>query len=74
MNGGVQYSQAAGEQYLQPVTPPRNTSYDTELTVGYDLDLFGGIRRGIEAARADDEAVADAHAIISDRKSRKTIA
>ena len=57
LNAGVQYTQLAGEQYLQPITPPRTTYYDTELTVGYDLDLFGGIRRGIEAARADDEAV-----------------
>jgi multidrug efflux system outer membrane protein len=57
VNAGVQYAQLAGEQYLQPITPPRSTYYDSELTVGYDLDLFGGIRRGIEAARADDEAV-----------------
>jgi len=57
VNAGVQYSQLAGQQYLQPITPPRATYYDTELTVGYDLDLFGGIRRGIEAARANDEAV-----------------
>src|SRR5690349_15421514 len=52
VNAGVQYAQLAGEQYLQPITPPRSTYYDTGLTVGYDLDLFGGIRRGIEAARA----------------------
>jgi multidrug efflux system outer membrane protein len=57
VTGGVEYAQLAGEQYLLPITPPRNTYYDTGLTVGYDLDLFGGIRRGIEAARADDEAV-----------------
>jgi outer membrane protein TolC len=38
----------------------RATYYDTELTVGYDLDLFGGIRRGIEAARAAATACAKA--------------
>jgi outer membrane protein, multidrug efflux system len=57
LEGGVEYSQLAGEQYLLPITPPRNTYYDTGLTVGYDLDLFGGIRRGIEAAKANKEAV-----------------
>jgi outer membrane protein, multidrug efflux system len=57
VGGGVQYAQLAGEQYLLPTRLPRDKYYDTELTVSYDLDLFGGIRRGIEAARADDEAV-----------------
>ena len=64
IQAGVEYAQLAGEQYLQPITVPRNTYYDTELTVGYDLDLFGGIRRGIEAARADDEAVEAARELV----------
>src|SRR5215472_8677061 len=64
VQAGVEYAQVAGEQYLQRITPPRNTYYDTELTVGYDLDLFGGIRRGIEAARADDEAVEAARELV----------
>jgi outer membrane protein TolC len=34
------------------------------LTVGYDLDLFGGIKRGIEAASAEDQAVAAAHDLV----------
>jgi multidrug efflux system outer membrane protein len=34
VNAGVQYAQLAGEQYLQPITPPRSTYYDSELTVG----------------------------------------
>jgi NodT family efflux transporter outer membrane factor (OMF) lipoprotein len=57
LNGGLDYGQTAGEQYLQRVTPPLNWDYETNLTVGYDLDLFGGIKRGIEAASAEDEAV-----------------
>jgi NodT family efflux transporter outer membrane factor (OMF) lipoprotein len=57
VNAQVEYAQLSGQQYLLPITPPRSTFYDTDLTVGYDLDLFGGIRRGIEAARANDEAV-----------------
>jgi multidrug efflux system outer membrane protein len=64
LNAGLEYGQTAGEQYLQRVTPPLNWDYDTGLTVGYDLDLFGGIRRGIEAASAEDEAVAAAHDLV----------
>jgi NodT family efflux transporter outer membrane factor (OMF) lipoprotein len=73
VNAGVQYTQLAGEQYLQPITPPRTTYYDTELTVGYDLDLFGGIRRGIEAARADDEAVEAARDLVRVNVAAETI-
>jgi len=64
LNAGLEYGQAAGEQYLQRVTPPLAWDYDTGLTVGYDLDLFGGIRRGIEAASAEDEAVTAAHDLV----------
>jgi outer membrane protein, multidrug efflux system len=64
LNGGVQYGQAAGEQYLQRVTPPISWDYDAGLSVGYDLDLFGRIRRGIEAANAEDEAAAAAHDLV----------
>jgi outer membrane protein, multidrug efflux system len=64
LNAGLQYGQVAGEQYLQRVTPPLNWGYQTDLTVGYDLDLFGGIRRGIEAASAEDEAAAAAHDLV----------
>lgn len=64
VGGSVEHAQLAGEQYLLPITPPRSNYYDTELTVGYDLDLFGGIRRGIEAAKADDEAVEAARDLV----------
>jgi NodT family efflux transporter outer membrane factor (OMF) lipoprotein len=57
IEGGLEYGQTSGEQYLLPIRPPVDTVYDVGATVGYDLDLFGGIRRGIEAAKADDEAV-----------------
>src|SRR5262249_44511807 len=73
VKAGLQYSQLAGEQYLQLFTPPRTTYYDTELTVGYDLDLFGGIRRGIEAARADDEAVEAARDLVRVNVAAETI-
>jgi len=73
IGGGVQYGQLAGEQYLLPITPPRNTYYDTGLTVSYDLDLFGGIRRGIEAARADDEAIEAARDLVRVNVAAETI-
>lgn len=60
----VEYAQLAGEQYLLPITPPRDTYYDSSVTIGYDLDLFGAIRRGIEAARDSDEAVKDARDLV----------
>jgi NodT family efflux transporter outer membrane factor (OMF) lipoprotein len=64
IGAGVEYAQLAGEQYLLPITPPRNTYYNAGVTIGYDLDLFGGIRRGIEAARADNEAVEAARDLV----------
>jgi NodT family efflux transporter outer membrane factor (OMF) lipoprotein len=64
LRGGLQYGQAAGEQYLQRVTPPLSWDYDSQLSVGYDLDLFGRIKRGIEAANAEDEAVAAARDLV----------
>jgi NodT family efflux transporter outer membrane factor (OMF) lipoprotein len=73
VTGGVQYAQLAGEQYLLPVTLPRDKYYDTGLTVSYDLDLFGGIRRGIEAARADDEAVEAARDLVRVNVAAETI-
>jgi outer membrane protein, multidrug efflux system len=62
--GQLEYTQLSGEQYLQPSRPPVNTDYDAGLTVGYDLDLFGGIRRGIEAANANSDAVRAARDLV----------
>jgi outer membrane protein, multidrug efflux system len=73
LTAGVQYAQLAGEQYLLRITPPKDTYYDTELTVAYDLDLFGGIRRGIEAAQADDEAVEGARDLIRINVAAETL-
>ena len=64
VDGGIEYAQLSGEQYLLPVRPPVNTLYDGGVTVGYDLDLFGGIRRGIEAAEADHQAVEAARDLV----------
>ncbi|MDB5460048.1 MAG: transporter, partial [Caulobacteraceae bacterium] len=53
-------AQLSAEQYLHEGPLPPANLYDAGLSVSYELDLFGRIRRGIEAAQADDEAVADA--------------
>jgi NodT family efflux transporter outer membrane factor (OMF) lipoprotein len=42
--------------------PPQNIwVYEAVLSVGYELDYLGRVRRSIEAARADTDAVAAAH-------------
>jgi NodT family efflux transporter outer membrane factor (OMF) lipoprotein len=61
IGGGVERGQLSGEQYLLPVTLPVQTLYDLQFQATYQLDLFGQIKRGIEAARADDESVRAAY-------------
>jgi len=56
LEGAFAYGQISGEEYLQPRSPPASGLYDTAATVGYQIDLFGQISRGIEAAKADSEA------------------
>jgi outer membrane protein TolC len=50
---------------LSHVEPPRHEIYNAGLTMSYDLDLFGGIRRGIEAASAQNEAAVAARDLVS---------
>ncbi len=49
LTGGVTHGQEPGG--------PTGEVFDAGLDVGYQLDLFGRVRRGIEASRADAEAV-----------------
>ncbi|HTJ64450.1 MAG TPA: TolC family protein [Alphaproteobacteria bacterium] len=49
------YEQLSGEQYLLDVPLPPMGLYDTGVTIGYQIDLFGQIRRAIEASRADEQ-------------------
>jgi NodT family efflux transporter outer membrane factor (OMF) lipoprotein len=56
----VNYVQQSAEAALQHVQPPERYTYNGGIGISYDLDLFGGIRRGIEAASADQETVAAA--------------
>jgi NodT family efflux transporter outer membrane factor (OMF) lipoprotein len=51
------YVQQSAEQSLSHVKPPERPIYNLGVGISYDLDLFGGIRRGIEAASDDKEAI-----------------
>jgi NodT family efflux transporter outer membrane factor (OMF) lipoprotein len=48
---------SAGAAYADPGPGEAGTTFDAGLDIGYQLDLFGRIRRAVEASRADVEAV-----------------
>jgi multidrug efflux system outer membrane protein len=56
--------QLSPEQYLHSGPLPTYGIYDTGASVSYDLDLFGRLRRGVEAATAEDEAVRAAYDLV----------
>lgn len=58
------YVQQSAESVLQHVQPPEREIYNSGITVSYDVDLFGGIRRGIEAAVDDSEAAVAARDLV----------
>ncbi|HEY8520127.1 MAG TPA: TolC family protein [Gammaproteobacteria bacterium] len=54
----------SGRQNVIGTTPPlrfEDTVYDTSLEASYQVDLVGRVRRAVEAARADAEAVEAAY-------------
>jgi len=53
-------SQLSGESYLVPAQLPSAWLGDGSVNIGYQLDLFGRLKRASEAAQADAEAVAAA--------------
>ncbi len=55
--GAYERAQFSAQQYLTTANLPPYNVYDVSLSASYDPDLFGRIRRGIEAAEADDDAV-----------------
>ena len=55
------YQQLSAAGYLHSGTLPPTGLYDTGLSVSYEIDLFGRLRRVIEAAKADDEAIKAAY-------------
>jgi NodT family efflux transporter outer membrane factor (OMF) lipoprotein len=56
IDGSFEYGQLSGEQYLLTTPLPAMGLYDTGVTVAYQIDLFGQIARGVEAAKADEDA------------------
>jgi outer membrane protein, multidrug efflux system len=57
IEAGYDRTLLSAEDYLSTADLPPFNIYDLSLSASYELDLFGRIRRGIEAAKANDEAV-----------------
>ncbi|MBB5987504.1 efflux transporter outer membrane subunit [Sphingobium lignivorans] len=63
IDAGATYGRSPAIQRL-PGMPRENWSVDGGLSVSYEVDLFGRVSRGVEAARGDaDAAAADADAV-----------
>lgn len=56
VNFGTSETARSAEQYVHKGPIPTKGIYDTGLAVSYDLDLFGRLERGVEAASAQTEA------------------
>ncbi len=61
VNFDPSFQQLSPESYLHSGTLSPTGLYDTGVSVSYELDLFGRLKRGVEAAKADDEAVKAAY-------------
>jgi NodT family efflux transporter outer membrane factor (OMF) lipoprotein len=61
VNFDPSYQQLSPESYLHSGAVPPYRLYDTGVSVSYELDLFGRLRRAVQAASADDEAVRAAY-------------
>jgi NodT family efflux transporter outer membrane factor (OMF) lipoprotein len=61
VNFDPSYQQLSSESYLHSGTVSATGLYDTGVSLSYELDLFGRLERGVEAAVADDEAVRAAY-------------
>ena len=58
------YGQRSAQAVLSKIPAAQLERYNVGITVSYDADLFGGIRRGIEAASDDSQAAADARDLV----------
>jgi outer membrane protein, multidrug efflux system len=61
LNAAPSYQQLSAESYLHSGFVGPLGLYDLGLSASYDVDLFGRLRRAVEAASADDEAVKAAY-------------
>lgn len=60
VQASTDYTQQSAQAVLSHAQPPMHGIYNGGLALTEDLDLFGSIRRGIEASAADSQAVAAA--------------
>ncbi|MBU6418410.1 MAG: efflux transporter outer membrane subunit [Proteobacteria bacterium] len=58
------YGQRSAQAVLSKIPAAQLERYNVGITVSYDADLFGGIRRGIEAANDDSQAAEDARDLV----------
>lgn len=56
MSAAPQYGRIAGASLGIPEVLPTDGIYDADIKIGYTLDLWGRIRRAVEASEADVEA------------------
>ncbi|HEY0232286.1 MAG TPA: efflux transporter outer membrane subunit [Dokdonella sp.] len=61
VSADVQRTRIAGESLLMFEQLPVASMADAGIDVSYEFDLFGKLKRGAEAARADAQAAAAAH-------------
>lgn len=62
VNASPTFGHVSGLQELQPgIDPPNRWSYSTGASVSYQLDLFGQIRRAVEASSGDAQAAQAAY-------------
>ncbi len=62
VNASPTFGHASGLQELQPgIDPPNRWSYSAGASVSYQLDLFGQIRRAVEASTGDVQAAQAAY-------------
>ncbi|HEY3694301.1 efflux transporter outer membrane subunit [Phenylobacterium sp.] len=64
LRAGAGYAEMSGEAHLIGRPLPPNFAYDASFDVSYEVDLFGRLRRGVEAASAQDEAVQAAYDLV----------
>ncbi|MBB5372156.1 efflux transporter outer membrane subunit [Acidocella aromatica] len=63
-DGAAVYAHDSAQAVLQDTEAPRQEEYNAGIAVSYDLDLFGGIRRGVEAASDTSEAAEAARDLV----------
>ena len=64
LDAETSHAQRSAEAELSHVKPPERQIYNLGVGISYDLDLFGGLKRGIEAANADAEAAVAARDLV----------